>query len=39
MPIDPLLRKLSDRSKGFIYLARKVEAHKGDAVRKLELAV
>jgi cell division protein FtsI/penicillin-binding protein 2 len=37
MPLDPLLRKLSDRSKGFVYLGRKVEAHKGDAVRKLEL--
>jgi cell division protein FtsI (penicillin-binding protein 3) len=37
MPIDPLLRKLSDRSKGFVYLARKVEARKGDAARKLKL--
>jgi cell division protein FtsI/penicillin-binding protein 2 len=38
MPLDPLLRKLSDRSVGFVYLARKVEAHRGDAVRKLQLA-
>ncbi|HEX8745517.1 MAG TPA: penicillin-binding protein 2 [Thermoleophilaceae bacterium] len=38
MPLDPLLRKLSDRRAGFVYLARKVEVAKGDAVRKLELA-
>jgi cell division protein FtsI (penicillin-binding protein 3) len=37
MPLDPILRKLSDRSAGFVYVARKVEAAKGDAVRKLEL--
>ena len=37
MPLDPLLRKLSDRSKGFVYLVRKTEAARGDAVRKLEL--
>jgi cell division protein FtsI (penicillin-binding protein 3) len=36
-PLDGLLRKLSDRGKGFVYLARKVDARKGDAVRKLEL--
>ena len=38
MPLTGLLEKLSDRSKGFVYLARKVDARKGDAVRKLELA-
>ena len=37
-PLDGLLRKLSDRSTGFVYLARKVDALKGDAVRKLDLA-
>jgi cell division protein FtsI (penicillin-binding protein 3) len=37
MPLDELLRKLSDRSKGFVYLARKIEVAKGDAVRRLEL--
>src|SRR5687767_11570826 len=37
MPLDPILRKLSDRGSGFVYLARKVEAAKGDAVRKLQL--
>ena len=38
MPLDGLLRKLSDKRSGFVYLARKVEASKGDAVRKLQLA-
>src|SRR5918992_3072921 len=38
MPLDDLLQKLSDRSVGFVYLARKVAAAKGDAVRKLNLA-
>ena len=38
MPLDDLLRKLTDRSVGFVYLARKVAAAKGDAVRKLNLA-
>ncbi|MEA2472352.1 MAG: hypothetical protein QOE06_267 [Thermoleophilaceae bacterium] len=37
VPIDPLLRKLSDRSSGFVYLARKIDAAKGDAVRRLNL--
>ena len=37
LPLDELLRKLSDRSRGFVYLARKVDAAKGDAVRKLNL--
>ena len=37
VPTDDLLRKLSDRSKGFVYLVRRVEAQKGDAVRKLQL--
>ena len=37
MPLDGLLEKLSDRSVGFVYLARKVDAAKGDAVRKLSL--
>jgi cell division protein FtsI/penicillin-binding protein 2 len=37
MPLDGLLRKLSDRRVGFVYLARKVDASKGDAVRKLDL--
>ncbi|MDQ3934861.1 MAG: penicillin-binding protein 2 [Actinomycetota bacterium] len=37
LPLDDLLRKLSDRRAGFVYLARKVDAAKGDAVRKLEL--
>jgi cell division protein FtsI (penicillin-binding protein 3) len=38
LPLDDVLRKLSDRSRGFVYIARKVEAAKGDAVRKLDLA-
>jgi cell division protein FtsI (penicillin-binding protein 3) len=38
LPLDQVLNKVSNRDKGFVYIARKVDAHRGDAVRKLNLA-
>jgi cell division protein FtsI/penicillin-binding protein 2 len=35
---DDLLEKLSDRTKGFVYLARKVDAGAGTKIQKLKLA-
>jgi cell division protein FtsI (penicillin-binding protein 3) len=37
-PPDVLLRKLSDRSHGFVYLRRKLDADRGQRVKKLRLA-
>jgi cell division protein FtsI (penicillin-binding protein 3) len=37
MPTDQLLRKLADRSRGFVYLARKVDISKGHTVDKLKI--
>jgi cell division protein FtsI/penicillin-binding protein 2 len=37
MPTDDLLKKLADRSKGFVYLARKIDISKGHAVDKLKI--
>ncbi|HEX5894850.1 MAG TPA: hypothetical protein VFY47_00895, partial [Thermoleophilaceae bacterium] len=36
-PEDELLRKLSDRETGFVYLRRKMDAGRGDDVEKLEI--
>jgi cell division protein FtsI (penicillin-binding protein 3) len=36
-PADGLLRKLADRSRGFVYLVRKVEIGRGHAVDKLKI--
>ena len=36
-PVDTLLRKLSDRTKGFVYLERKADLSVGDAVDKLKI--
>jgi cell division protein FtsI (penicillin-binding protein 3) len=36
-PYQELLTKLSDRSKGFVYLARKLPLSKGTLVKKLEI--
>jgi cell division protein FtsI (penicillin-binding protein 3) len=35
---DTLVRKLADRDRGFVYLARSLPASKGTAVQKLDLA-
>ncbi|HEX6458209.1 MAG TPA: penicillin-binding protein 2 [Thermoleophilaceae bacterium] len=37
IPPDQLLRKLADRSRGFVYLARKIDISKGQAVDKLKI--
>ena len=37
VPTDDLLKKLADRSKGFVYLARKIDISKGHAVDKLKI--
>jgi cell division protein FtsI/penicillin-binding protein 2 len=37
IPTDTLLRKLSDRTKGFVYLVRKTDISKGHAVDKLKI--
>jgi cell division protein FtsI (penicillin-binding protein 3) len=37
LPADALLRKLADRSHGFVYLARKIDVEKGHAVDKLKI--
>jgi cell division protein FtsI (penicillin-binding protein 3) len=37
-PYQDLLGKLSDRSKGFVYLARKLPLEKGTLVQKLKIA-
>lgn len=37
-PYQELLTKLSDRSKGFVYLARKLPLSKGTLVQKLKIA-
>jgi len=37
LPADSLLRKLADRSRGFVYLARKIDVDKGKAVDKLKI--
>ncbi len=37
IPPDQLLRKLADRSRGFVYLARKIDISKGNAVDKLKI--
>jgi cell division protein FtsI/penicillin-binding protein 2 len=37
IPTDQLLRKLADRSRGFVYLARKIDISKGQAVDKLKI--
>ena len=36
-PEDELLEKLSDRSRGFVYLVRKLDANKGEKVKALEI--
>lgn len=36
-PADELLEALADRRKGFVYLARKLDASKGAAVERLEI--
>ena len=36
-PEDELLEKLSDRATGFVYLARKLEANKGEEVKRLHI--
>jgi cell division protein FtsI (penicillin-binding protein 3) len=36
-PEDRLLRLLADRDRGYVYLARKLDPSRGDAVRKLNL--
>ena len=36
-PANELLEKLSDRTNGFVYLARKIDAHDGAQVEKLEI--
>jgi cell division protein FtsI/penicillin-binding protein 2 len=37
LPEDELLRKLSDRETGFIYLRRKMDATKGEQIEKLKI--
>jgi cell division protein FtsI/penicillin-binding protein 2 len=37
MPVDDLLRKLSDRTRGFVYIARKVDIDKGHTIDKLKI--
>jgi cell division protein FtsI (penicillin-binding protein 3) len=37
LPADQLLRKLADRSHGFVYLVRKTDISKGHAVDKLKI--
>ncbi len=37
LPTDDLLRKLADRSRGFVYLARKVDIDKGHTIDKLKI--
>ena len=37
LPEDELLRKLSDRETGFIYLRRKMDATQGEKIEKLEI--
>src|SRR5262249_23779559 len=37
LPTDQLLQKLSDRTKGFVYLARKVDMSKGQTIDKLKI--
>src|SRR3954452_3385182 len=37
LPTDELLRKLADRSKGFVYLVRKTDISKGHAIDKLKI--
>jgi cell division protein FtsI/penicillin-binding protein 2 len=37
LPADALLRKLADRSRGFVYLARKADISKSHAVEKLNI--
>ncbi|HEX8075134.1 MAG TPA: penicillin-binding protein 2 [Thermoleophilaceae bacterium] len=37
-PVDAVLKDLSDRSKGFVYLGRQIPVGRGEAIRKLELA-
>jgi cell division protein FtsI (penicillin-binding protein 3) len=37
VPYEQLLQSLSDRSKGFVYLARKLPLAKGDVVKKLKV--
>src|SRR5919197_606157 len=37
LPPDQLLRKLADRTRGFVYLRRKIDIAKGHAVEKLKL--
>jgi cell division protein FtsI (penicillin-binding protein 3) len=36
-PTDDLLRKLSDRTRGFVYIARKVDISKGHTIDKLKI--
>jgi cell division protein FtsI (penicillin-binding protein 3) len=36
-PKDELLRKLSDRRHGFVYLVRKLDATRGERVKRLEI--
>jgi cell division protein FtsI (penicillin-binding protein 3) len=37
IPTDQLLKKIADRSRGFVYLARKTDISMGHAVEKLKL--
>src|SRR3954453_17510459 len=37
LPVDDLLRKLSDRTRGFVYIARKVDIDKGHTIDKLKI--
>ena len=37
VPTDQLLKKIADRNKGFVYLARKTDISKGHAVEKLKI--
>jgi cell division protein FtsI (penicillin-binding protein 3) len=37
LPTDQLLQKLSDRTKGFVYLARKIDISKGHTIDKLKI--
>jgi cell division protein FtsI (penicillin-binding protein 3) len=37
IPTDQLLKKLADRSRGFVYLARKTDISKGHAAAKLHI--
>jgi cell division protein FtsI/penicillin-binding protein 2 len=36
-PVETLAEKLSDRTQGFVYLARKLNAQAGERVKKLEI--